>query len=347
MSGRRGFTLVELLVVIGIIAVLMGLLLPAVQKVREAASRIQCANNLKQFGLALHHHHDARGHFPAGLVTAQNAVTDSHATGFTQLLPYIEQDNAYRMYHFEKPWYDPVNFTAVAIEVKLFYCPSNRSGGSIDLRANAEMWNFPLPPRAASTDYALCKGANAALTSRPERTPLAVRGVFDIRPVEQPAGVRLLDIRDGTSTTIALGDAAGGNPAYTIRDLRRPGEIAIDLLTGQPAVLEQSWSAASLAQPSQPWYGSVFAVTAQYGLPLDPRDEPMNRRPGTPTVTSGDAIGDNSRGRDTVSGFRSLHPGGCNFLFCDGSVRFLRQSIRAEVYRALSTSAGGEVSDDF
>jgi prepilin-type N-terminal cleavage/methylation domain-containing protein/prepilin-type processing-associated H-X9-DG protein len=340
---RRGFTLIELLVVIAIIGVLIGLLLPAVQKVRAAASRGKCQNNLKQLGLALHHYHDANECLPPGMVSSETNVSDADATAFTFLLPYLEQDNTHRLYHFENPWFDQSNFEAVGIPVKTFFCPSNRDQGAIDLKPYEPQWDTTLPPFAAACDYAFCKGANGALTVDWQRTPQQVRGVFWIYPKsDTKTGLRIAEITDGTSNTFAIGDAAGGTPLYLIRDLRNPDQPAIDL-DGKTVPIEQSWSAAGITDPQHPWFGSVFAVTAQYGIEPTPRDEPMNRRLVTPTVTSGDPRGDNRRGKDFVSGFRSQHPGGCNFLFCDGGVRFVVESIPAPVYRALSTYSGGEV----
>jgi len=345
MHRRHAFTLIELLVVIAIIGILIGLLLSAVQRVREAAARTRCQNNLKQLGLALHNYHDARGSFPAGIVSTASNVTDADETGYTRLLPFLEQGNVQQLYRFDRPWFDPANFEAVGIEIRLFYCPSNRSRGSLDLANIAAQWNVKLPPFAAACDYAFCKGSNAAMPVNQRRIPDQVRGAFGIREPDQE-GVRLLEITDGSSSTFAMGEAAGGTPGLYVRDLNRPNQAVVDPLTGQPAIIEQSWSAASVGDAAHPWYGSVFGVTAQFGMAPDPRDEPMNRALLTPTVWGNDHSGNNSSGRDWVSGFRSRHSGGCNFLFCDGGVRFIRQSVSADVYRAMSTIQGGEVIDD-
>jgi prepilin-type N-terminal cleavage/methylation domain-containing protein/prepilin-type processing-associated H-X9-DG protein len=342
---RRGFTLVELLVVIAVIGVLIGLLLPAVQRVRESANRLKCANNLKQLGLALHNYHGDYNCFPPGMVCSVVDVADASSTGFTFLLPYIEQDNVQRAYHFDNAWSLQANFEAVGTEIKIFYCPSNRENGRIDLGPIATQWSITLPPFAASCDYAFCRGANGGLNRDWSKIPIQVRGVFNIRNSGRgnSSGVRIDDISDGTSNTIAMGEATGGSPLYFVRDLANPTLPSINPYTGQTTMIDQSWSAASVGDTSHPWYGSIFAVTAQFGMAPNPADEPMNRRPVTPTVASADPSGYNLSGNDYISGFRSLHPTGCNFLFCDGSVHFIQAGIDPTTYRALSTYAGGEV----
>jgi prepilin-type N-terminal cleavage/methylation domain-containing protein/prepilin-type processing-associated H-X9-DG protein len=345
---RRGFTLIELLVVIAIIAVLIGLLLPAVQKVREAANRSKCQNHLKQLGLALHNYHDVHRGFPAGLACSVSNTQDASASGFTYILPFLEQDATHRIYHFDDDWFNPSNFQAVGVEIKLFFCPSNRAGGLINLQPMEAMWGYQLPPVAGAVDYAFCRGASGSMNPDPERVPRIVRGVFDVRPKEDARAVlKLTDITDGTSTTFAMGEAAGGTPGLFVRDRFNPAQRAIDFSTGEPAIIDQSWGAAGVTDGGHPWYGSVLGTTAQYGMPGDPRDEPMNAPLLAPTVFDFEPYGDNRTGRDSVSGFRSRHAGGCQFLFCDGGVRFLRESIPAATYRALSTYAGGEVIGDF
>jgi prepilin-type processing-associated H-X9-DG protein len=246
------------------------------------------------------------------------------------------------LYHFDEPWWAETNFQAVATGVKVYYCPSNRTEGFIDLRLIAEQWSTTLPPFAACCDYAFCRGANGALNQDWTRIPPAVRGVFNVYRTAKKATLRVEDLADGASNTFALGDAAGGSQRFLARDLANPTQAAIDPLSGKPMPLDQSWGATGVGDASHAWYGSVFAVTAQFGLAPDFRDEPMNRSPATPAITGNDPRGDNAAGKDLLSGFRSMHSGGCNFAFCDGSVHFVAQSIASDTYRALSTYAGGE-----
>lgn len=343
---RIAFTLIELLVVLAILAVLIGLLLPAVQKIRSVAARLSCSSNLKQLGLALHGYHDVQGCLPPAMIAPGGAIHGVEHSGFTLLLPYLEQDTTYRLYHFDRPWWDASNAIAAATLVKLYFCPANRSEGWVDLAPMAAQFGVTLPPRAAACDYAFNRGASGSLPRDWQRIPPEVRGPFHLcQSGSGLLGLRLTDLRDGTAHTLAVGDAAGGTPLYPVRSLSDPTQSVANPLTNTTALLEQSWSAAGADYLEHPWYAAVIAVTAQSGLPDDPRDEPMNRRPGTPTASGGDPFGDNRRARDYISGFRSVHPGGCNFLFCDGSVRFLPQTIGPAVYRALSTCAGGEIVD--
>jgi prepilin-type N-terminal cleavage/methylation domain-containing protein len=196
-AQRKAFTLIELLVVLVIIALLLGLLLPAVQKVRESAAKAQCLNNLKQIGLALHGYHDINQGLPPGyrasLAYSDGAIDTAPGWGWAAfILPYIEQDNVYRQLALNLP---VQNSPAIQTMVKLFLCPSDLTPPSA----------FPVPDGfgntvclAAPTSYAACCGSDASDTRDATGDGVLYRN----------SRVRIADITDGTSNTIMVGERA-------------------------------------------------------------------------------------------------------------------------------------------
>jgi prepilin-type N-terminal cleavage/methylation domain-containing protein/prepilin-type processing-associated H-X9-DG protein len=311
-TRRRGFTLIELLVAVAIIAVLIGLLLPAVQKVREAAARTQCANNLKQLGLGAHAYHDAHNKFPPGAVGPltpafpQYLPLKHHGLG-TYLLPYLEQTALAGDYRWGASWFDPPNQPVVNTPLKVWQCPSARANrmldGSVATVAPPSADTFD--GTAACGDYAGMGVVDAGLVRAgviaPPGGPRDERGHYEgVFPVN--AARSLLDIADGTSHTIMMAECAGRPQLWQGRR-----EVPDKWLSGGP------WASRNLlwcrgATPD----GAAFFGTCAVNCTNDRE----------------------------VYGF---HPGGANVVSADGSVRFLRADIGIRVFAALVTRAGGEV----
>ncbi len=307
MFKRRcsAFTLIELLVVIAIIAILIGLLLPAVQKVREAANRMKCTNNIKQLGVAVHSYNDAIGNLPRnGLPEVTNSGTccSTQSWGWLgRILPYIEQDNLYRQAGIANNAVI-TNNPAAAMIVATFLCPSDNAKLHGATRANPWIYGSI---QGGPNNYKGVSGSNWCWGDFPNTGTAGTCDVFYQNGTGQGDGVffrsdmgfpiRITDIADGTSNTYIVGEDV---PQFS------------------------GWCAWPYANHT----------TGTCSIPLNTN---MDKKYGF-------ANGEDGSWPNTYS-FRSRHTQGANFALGDGSVRFVRQSISLATYRAMSTMAGSEV----
>jgi prepilin-type N-terminal cleavage/methylation domain-containing protein/prepilin-type processing-associated H-X9-DG protein len=339
----RGFTLIELLVVIAIIAILIGLLLPAVQKIREAAARMSCQNNLHQIALAVHNYHDANGKFPPV------RVSNNHASWFVLIMPYMEQDNIAKGWNFSTLY---VNQTPAyrQYQVKSYYCPSRRSSGDglvhtaeqtypgdITPPPNFNPSGLTADPRFSGTnlapgalgDYAANvgeygflaspavevwagTGANGALT----------QGNLDTTTGAFSSNTGISSITDGTTNTFLVGEK------------HVPAGMFGRTKVGDGSIYCGVWTVFSgrIAGIGVPLAKGPNDVTPTPNLPR-PAGSTGTWRPGTDAVWA--------------KKFGSWHSGVCNFAFCDGSVKSISTSIDEVTLGLLACRNDGQVIPNY
>jgi prepilin-type N-terminal cleavage/methylation domain-containing protein/prepilin-type processing-associated H-X9-DG protein len=341
----RGFTLIELLVVIAIIAILIGLLLPAVQKIREAAARMSCSNNLHQIALAVHNYHDANGKFPPV------RVSNNHASWFVLIMPYMEQDNIARGWNFSTLY---VNQTDAyrRYQVKSYYCPSRRSSGDGLVHTAEQTYpgditpppNFnpagltPDPrfsgtnmPPGALGDYAANVGEYGFLASPPVEVwagtvanGALIQGNLNTTTGVWTSNTGISSITDGTSNTFLAGEK------------HVPAGMFGRTKVGDGSIYCGIWTTFSgrIAGIGVPLAKGPSDVTATPNLP-----PPAGYVAGTTWRTGTDAV--------WAKKFGSWHSGVCNFAFCDGSVKSISTSIDEVTLGLLACRNDGQVIPNY
>ena len=301
---RTAFTLIELLVVIAIIAILIGLLLPAVQKVRSAAARLQCANNMKQLGLASANYEVSYGTYPAS-----NTTSPPYHGWAALVLPYIEQDNVKNSYLMSANWYDSVNLQARMTPIKTYQCPAANSGR---LGESALLDGSGTAYRGATWDY-----TNLSVITIPLMTylnypnPSGYSSVW--RGVISTQASSIASITDGLSNTILFSE-----------DSNRP----------------EYWVKGQRVFNRTPDYGGVGPGVVSGGVWADHLKgfgvEGVQADGHT-------LVGECAINCNNSYEIFSFHNGGSNAAMADGSIRFVRSSIPGDLWRAMGTVNGGEV----
>jgi prepilin-type N-terminal cleavage/methylation domain-containing protein/prepilin-type processing-associated H-X9-DG protein len=324
--ANAAFTLIELLVVIAIIAVLIGLLLPAVQKVREAAARMKCTNNLKQITLAAHSYHDANERFPGGTLTGSR-----FSTLFVELLPYIEQAPLYQQWDF-------VNYTTnytgavprAGTVISIYVCPSH-----------------PLPQNGGSSPALTTYGGNGGTIVFPA-SRATVDGMFSTtgpgsEPTANLMGVRMTDVTDGTSNTLFFGERVVGDPALDSFLNAPPGVITPTPNPPiQPTATYYPWAPPPGPNACAELLSAEVWINYKQGTAWVPPPPPLPGFPPTPPppVPWGTL---SLAWWARLGAYGSYHTNGVNVARVDGSVRFLQATTPLGTLRAMSTRNGAEV----
>jgi prepilin-type N-terminal cleavage/methylation domain-containing protein/prepilin-type processing-associated H-X9-DG protein len=319
---RRGFTLIELLVVIAIIAILIGLLLPAVQKVRDAAARMQCQNNLKQIGLGLHNYESSNNYFPPAYSLILPPPASATSWG-VYLLPYIEQDNLYKQYNLTGPIDSPGNVAVVSTHLKMYQCPAAQSNrlytdGPVPGGALVPTWgSTPITWTASAGDYTVTTGVRLDTLNACFNPPGggdrdgALEAVTLASPSAPLKGTKIMAIIDGTSNTMVIAELAG-----------RPAQYRAGRQVAATAPFQGGGWGDALS--GENWFtGSLFDGSGSHG----------------PCVVNCS----NERGH----GLYSFHSGVANALMADGSVRSISASINHCTFAFLVTKKKGEVIPNF